>query len=311
MATINLQVDVTGISLLNPLTPAKNKIGFLSSITPDPILLTAFIVGTGLPLSNIMYDFGDANNYNPSSIKAKRNNQKTSCAVIAAVGGNITSQAVLGDTGQLYVSLVGSPVSDPNIKGGVSLQSYALNNARKNYLKGLSGGGTRYDDTNICLYRNPNSQMAGDEANAWGAANAGTIKASSAGAAGGGTNNPNGFAADFSAGGVLDPAGPAKGLIISDDPFFRSSRGELIKRVNSWLNADASRYVVYPSQFYGSPAASDLTGAPQQPTAVQSILYGPDLVAAYNLLGTLARCCYENPSASPGFISATPLIVVL
>jgi hypothetical protein len=81
--------------------------------------------------------------------------------------------------------------------------------------------------------------------------------------------------------------------------------------MDSWLNADAGRYVVYPSQIYGSPIASDLTGAPQQPTAGRSTLYGPDLVAAYNLLGTLARCCYENPTASPGFISATPLIVAL
>jgi hypothetical protein len=310
MAMINLQVDVTGISLVNPLT-GKNKIGFLSSITPDPILLTAFIVGTGLPLSNIMYDFGDAKNYNPNSIKTKRDNQKNNCAVIAAVGGTITSTAVQGDTGQTYVSLVGSAVSDPNIKGGVSLQSYKLNKARKNYLNGLSARGTNYDDTNIYLYRNQNSAMAGDEATAWGAGNAGTIIPSSAGAAGAGTNDPSRFAIDFSAKGALDPAGPAKGLIISDDPFFRSSRGELIKQVNSWLNADTSRYVVYPSQFYGSPLASDLSGALQQPTAGQSILYGPDLVAAYHLLGMLARCCYENPNASPGFISPTPLITVV
>lgn len=241
-----------------------------------------------------MYDFGDAKNYNPNSIKSKRDGQKNSCAVIAAVGGTITSTAVHGDTGQTYVSLGGSVISDPNVKGGVSLQSYKLNKARKDYLKGLSGGGTNYDDTNIYLYRNQNSAMAGDEAAAWGAGNAGTIIPSLAGAAGAGTNDPTRFATDFSAGGSLDPAKPAKGLIISDDPFFRSSRGELIKQVNSWLNADASRYVVYPSQFYGSPIVSDLTGAPQPPTAGQSILYGPDLVAAYNLLGTLARIPYAN-----------------
>jgi hypothetical protein len=310
MTTINLQLDVTSISLVSPFTPAKNKIGLLSSITPDPILKTSFLIGTGFPLSNVVFDFGEAQNYNKNSIKTKRNNQKAVCAVIATVGGAITSDAVGGDTDQRYVSLVGSAVgiSDVNIKGGVTLESYKLNKARKDYIKALSGGGTDYNDNNIFLYTNQNSQMHEAETAAW--ASAGTVVTSAAGTAGG-TNVPANFATDFAAGGPLAPAVPAKGLIVSDDPFFRSSRAELIKQVNLWLDGDPTRYVVYPSQIYGSPVLTDSAGAVQPPKPGQSILYGPDLIAAYHLLGILARCCYENPESSLGFISAVPFVVPL
>jgi hypothetical protein len=311
MTTINLQLELTGVSVGNKLLPlAKDRIGFLSSITPDPILTAAFAAGTGFPSSNIEFDFGDANNYDKGKIKTKRNGQKTRCAVIATVGGAVTSDAIKGDSDERYVCLVGSPdkISDANVKGGVTLQSFKLNKARKNYLKGLSGGPATYNDNNIFLYTNKNSEMHGDETAPANWTPNTTIFESSAGITGG-TNDPTKFAMDFVAGGTLDTN--AKGLIISDDPFFRSNRAELIKQVNSWLSRGTTdRYAIYPSQMYGSPVLA-VSGTPQVPTSGQSTLYGPDLIAAYQLLGTLARCSFDNETASFGFVSAIPFVVPL
>ena len=322
MTTINVQLELTGVSLASPSTvgratiaPPRN-IGFLSSITPDPILLTAFLVGTGLSsvISGTTSDPPVNLSYNKLNIQKRRGNQKNAfCAVIAAVGGAITSAAVAGDsdTTTTYVSLVGDPsgIGDQNIKGGVSLDSYKLNKKRKEYLSKLSGGGV-YGDPNIVLYTNQSSQMHADEIGAWGTGM--PVVQSAAGIA----NNPAQFQTDFTtgplgAGGLLSGA---KALIISDDPFFRASRADLIKQVNMWLAGDPTvRKVVYPSQIYGSPVLKDssATPQPQQPTSGQSILYGPDLIAAYHLLGTLARVCFEDPTASPGFVSAVPFIVEL
>jgi hypothetical protein len=318
MTTIDLQLEVTGISLVRPFAPpARSNIGFLSSIAPDPILRTAFLTGTGLPSTNVVFDtMVPPLNYDKGDIKNRRKNQKQTCTVIATVGGAITSDAVANDPEttltSTYVSLVGDPrgITDPTIKGGVTLDSYKLNNARKEYLKGLVGGMT-YTNQNIVLYTNKNSQMHSDEKTTW--ASDGTFVESAAGQTGG-INDPGGFVDDFGPGGVFSTTGAqsgAKGLIISDDPFFRASRAELIKQVNVWLGGDQTRKVVYPSQIYGSPVLKDSLGTLRSPTSGQSILYGPDLIAAYHLLGTLARCCREDPTASPGFVSAVPFIVAL
>jgi hypothetical protein len=274
---------------------------------PDPILMSAFAVGTGFQSSSIDFQYADNKNYDPTKIKGKRNGQKNSCKVIATVGGVVTSDAVGGDTTQNYVCLVGSAdgISDPNIKGGVTLGSYKLDNARKNYLKSLPGG--VYNDANIFLYTNQNSSMHAAEKAAWNSN--GTFFESASGQTGG-TNDPSQFANDFAGGSPIVTT--AKGLIISDDPFFRSTRAELIKQVNSWLAGDASRYVIYPSQIYGSPVLNDSTGTPQPPTSGRGTLYGPDLISAYQLLGILARCSFDNETGpSFGFVSAVPLVVPL
>jgi hypothetical protein len=306
MTTINVQLEVKDVRIGNLLPLARDKIGFLSSIMPDAILMTAFAVGTGFRSSDIDFAFGDDKHYDKNKIKGKRDGQKSRCQVIATVGGVVTSDAVKSDTGQRYVSLVGSAdnISDPNIKGGVTLGSYKLNKARKNYLKSLPSGS--YNDTNIFLYTNKNSDMHADEKTAWNSN--GTFFESAAGQ-GSGTNDASKFANDFALGSALVTT--AKGLIISDDPFFRSNRAELIKQVNSWLSGDASRYVVYPSQMYGSPVLKDSTGASQRPTSDRGTLYGPDLIAAYHLLGTLARCSYDDDTVSFGFVSAVPFVVPL
>jgi hypothetical protein len=248
--------------------------------------------------------------YDKLNIQKRRGNQKNAfCAVIATVGGAFTSTAVAGDPDRTttYVSLVGDPggINDQNIKGGVSLDSYKLNKKRKQYLSKLPGG--VYNDSNIVLYTNQSSQMHTDEIGAWGTGM--PIVPSAAGIA----NDPTQFQADFNTGGPLSAGGlysGAKALIISDDPFFRASRADLIMQVNTWLTTDSTRKVVYPSQIYGGPVSST-TPQSQRPASDQSILYGPDLIAAYHLLGTLARVCFEDPTASPGFVSAVPFIVEL
>jgi hypothetical protein len=306
MTTINLQLELTGVQVGNLHPFVRDKIGFLSSIMPDPILMAAFAVGTGFQSPQIDFAWGDDKNYDKNKIKGKGNNQKNSCKVIATVGGVVTSDAVTGGTAQNYVSLVGSAdgITDPNIKGGVTLGSYKLDGARKNYLKGLPGG--IYNDANIFLYTNPNSSMHAAEKAAWNSN--GTFFESASGQSNG-TNDPSQFANDFAGGSPIVTT--AKGLIISDDPFFRSNRAELIKQVNSWLGGDPSRYVIYPSQIYGSPVLNDSTGTPQQPTSGRGTLYGPDLISAYQLLGILARCSFDNETASFGFVSAVPFVVPL
>lgn len=303
MAKIKFEIDTDDSSHGNAKILTGTKVGFLSSIPPEQILLTAFIVGTGLAGSDLETPaYGATFKYDKTTLKNKGDGLKNNCGVIATVGGGITIDAQ-DKTNARFVSLVGTPPpANSTIVGGVSLDSIKLDAFRKNYLKGLSGGNV-YTDANIFLYMNSNSLMNGAEAGAWG--NNTTGKNSAAGQ-NGGVNDPASFAADFAQGGPLDTA---KGLIISDDPFFRGARGELIKQINAWLGRDATRRVVYPSQMYGSPALNDLSGNPQAPKSGQSILYGPDLIEAYRLLGTIARCSHDNPSAMIGFISATPFIV--
>jgi len=304
MAKIKVEVD-TDESQRGGKAMSGTKIGFLSSITPDPILQTAYTVGTGLSKSDLEFAAGQGFKYNKSDLDNKGNGLKSNCGVIATVGGGVTIDAVT-KSGVRFVCLVGTPpAANSTIVGGVCLDSIKLNTSRKNYLKGLSSGANQYTDANIFLYMNSNSQMTSQESAAWNNANTGK---NSAAGQNGGVNDPTAFAGDFAQNGPLDTA---KALIISDDPFFRAARGELIKQANAWLARDASRKIVYPSQMYGSPVLNDLAGNPQAPTAGKSILYGPDLIEAYHLLGMLARCSLDNETATIGFISATPHIVPL
>jgi hypothetical protein len=290
------------------LTAAPDKIGLLSSITLDPGLMTSFLAGASLDKTQIDYGEGNANNYDKSAIRAKRDaHQADNCKVIATVGGSVAFEALRMDSpikNQRFVSLVGSvPTASismgmNNCKGGVSLESYNNNLARKAYLKNLDA---RFNDNNIFLYTNKNSEMHAREKSSWN--NNATFFESAVGD-GAGTNDRGGFAPDFvgRAGGVpLPPNIPAAalGLIISDDPFFRANNDELIKQANAWLVANPNGFVVYPSQIYGSGTLS--------PTSGKSALVGPDLNSAYFLLGVLARYCLENKDATYFGFYAVPI----
>jgi hypothetical protein len=306
MATIKIDIDTDSSSgphsspsraLLTP-----EKIGLVSSIDLDLDLQSAFLVGADL--DEIDFGKGAAGNYDAGKIKDVKKDQvdNKNCKVIAVVGGSIAFKAIWdSDQNVRWLALVGN-VPDGDLRecrGGVSLDSYKLNLGRKNYLKARAPAGT-YTDTNVFLYTNKNSEMHNREKQAWNSD--GTFIESTVGD-GAGNNNANNFQADFSTAPITTTA---VGLIISDDPFFRSNRGELIKQANTWLGGDASRHIVYPSQIYATGA--DANGVIQTPMPGQSTLYGPNLRSAYLLFGQLARYCLDHKNARFGFFSVAPVI---
>jgi hypothetical protein len=305
---MKLRIDIdadshTGLDAKAGTPFATDKIGLVSSIDLDADLQTAFMVGADL--DSVDFGKGAQNKYEPDKIRdAKKNHVTGGCKVIAVVGGSVAFKAILESTQDVpWLALVGS-VPEGNLgtcRGGVSLDSYKHNLSRKDYLKSKAPSGT-YTDANIFLYTNQNSEMHSREKIAW--ANNNTFFESAAGGANG-NNDASNFASDFTGAGLTN----ALGLIVSDDPFFRANRGELIKQVNNWLSANPSRYVVYPSQIYASGV--DLLGMAQKPRTGQSTLYGPELKSAYLLFGNLAKYCLAHRAVQFGFFSVPPVVVSL
>jgi hypothetical protein len=282
---------------------AADKIGLVSSIPLDDVLTKGFLDGAGLTDNDIEFGVADSKNYDANKIIAKKDQHKgNGSKVIATVGGSFAFDAINSnnDTDIRFVSLVGyAPTTglSRQFKGGVSLESFNSNPLRKAYVQNLAGG-ARYTPDNIFLYTNKSSKMHGLEKSNWGKDS--TFLESSAGD--GATNNPANFNADFTAAGINLPpitANPAaaKAIIISDDPFFRAYRDDLIKAVNTWLQG-TDRYVIYPSQIY-----ANTTGI-VAPLKKQSTLFGPDLTSAMFLLGMLASYYAEHKNAPfSGFFS--------
>lgn len=282
---------------------SPDRIGLVSSVPLDPDMVKAF--QDGADLNDGDYEVGEANqkDYNKNSMISKKNDHKgAGCKVIATVGGLVTFDAINTDNDRniRFVSLVGNIPEkiSRQFRGGVTLESLKSNTLRRLYLLGLAGG-NRYTADNIFLYTNKNSQMHVPEKQIWG--KDATFIESSAGD-GAGTNTKANFAADFTQGGVQvapNPAAP-KAIIISDDPFFRAYRDDLITAVYTWLQGSNERFVIYPSQSYCD------TIAPLP--ASQTSVVGPDLKSAMFLLGMLARYHADHKNApSSGFLSVPNL----
>jgi hypothetical protein len=287
------------------------KVGLLASITPAQDLIDAFELGLGQAISDKEVGQGYKKN---GLVDGKNKLKGKSVKVFATVGGNVSLTAMIGQSPTStppFVSLVGSipAVLPTQCRGGVSLESYATNAQRKAYLKGLAGG-TTYTDANIFLLTNPNSGMHADEVAAW--ANADTAKNSYVGL--GGNNDATHFAWDFAGDGdghpsQFPPAGTTSAVIVSDDPFFQANREALITAANTWLGLDATRRIVYPSQIYQSVLLSN--GTTLRPKATQSILIGPDLLRAYELLGMLASVLARQPDLYFEFFSVVPILTTV
>jgi hypothetical protein len=317
MTIVKIEIDsdpgtVKGGGGVGPAPLVADKVGLLASITPDQDLIGAFELGLGQPISDKQAGKGyKKNDLIDGKNALKRNNVK----VFATVGGNVSLTA-LGNESPAntppFVSLVGSIPSPPlgNCRGGVSLESYALDAQRKTFLKGLAGGMT-YTDANIFLLTNSNSQMHAAELAAWNMA--GTAKESYVGD-GNGNNDASHFAWDFAGDGGGHPsqfpdAATTSAVIVSDDPFFQANREALITAANTWLDGNATRRIVYPSQIYQSVLRGD--GTTLRPKATQSILIGPDLLRAYQLLGMLASILARQPDLNFGFFSVLPIQTVV
>ena len=148
----------------NPRIMARGKVGLLSSIPLDPDLVAAF--EDGASITTVELDPTNSPKYDRANIKVRKGTLQhgKNCKVIATAGGLVTLDAIKNETNVPVVSLVGG-VPDffaNNLRGGVSLDSYKLNSARKNYLISLG-----HADNKIYLLTNKNSQMHTKEQDAW------------------------------------------------------------------------------------------------------------------------------------------------
>jgi hypothetical protein len=295
MARISIEIDTEssgpqshtgGLSLVD----SANQVGLLSSVKLGAAMINSFNRGLG----GVAQTLGGAG-YIAQNIKGKKDSLRTNCKVIATVGGSVVFNALAQEPNLKmppFVSLVGSVPTGSlgNCRGGVSLESFASNSARKSYIKGLGGG---YTDANIYLYTNSNSAMHALEKTAW--SSDGTFIESNVGD-GAGNNDANKFNLDFH-GIVPKIPGNAAAIIVSDDPFFGSNQPILVPLLNEWILAGAGssppRKVVYPSQIYGASTTIPAAG---------SVIVGPDLLKAYTVLGALSGGLLANTTSNFGFI---------
>jgi hypothetical protein len=303
MAKISIDIDTDSTAVqsathgLRVAGGSPSQVGLLSSIAVTTDMLTQFSLGLGgTP------QVQDQATYVATAIQGKKDILKANCKVIAAIGGSIVFQAlapVLQANMPPFVSLVGSvPAANfGNCRGGISLESWASDSLRKDYLKGMG-----FTDNNIYLYTNLNSAMHAAESGAWGIA--ATFIESYVGD-GHGNNDSTKFVVDFNGA----PGYPTKipgannaAIIVSDDPFFQANQQILVPLLNTWVSAaGTNRWVVYPSQVWTGSQANRTT------------IVGPDLLRAYMLLGALAGSLLANINVSPpvnfGFIKLASDII--
>jgi hypothetical protein len=247
---------------------ANKKIGILSSIALPDKLVAAFDAG----YTTKHHKRKGNSTYTAATIQNNETDLiNDGCEFIAAVGGSIVLAAIFSTSQVYFVSLVGAMPKDigTHCQGGVSLESWASNKDRIDLVKSKL---SLANADNIALYRNANSAMASDEAAAWTE----QVRPSAAQI----YNSSGNYNTDFNGAGAIIPAG-VQGIVVSSDPTFQNNKNDLVTAINTWVGAQANRYVVYPLQIYREVA----TG----PATTKSTLYGPDLYQAYYKLGQLAR----------------------
>jgi hypothetical protein len=249
------------------LLAAPKKVGVLSSIALPDKLLAAFDAG----YTTKRHKHKGNSTYNAATIRTNEADLiSDGCEFIAAVGGSIVLAAIYSTSPIYFVSLVGAMPKNIGgyCQGGVSLESWASNKDRIDIVKRKLA---LANADNIALYRNDKSDMAGDEAADW------TLQVAPSTAKIYPTSGN--YNTDFN-GGALIPAS-IQGIVVSSDPTFQQNKNDLVAAINTWVGAQANRYVVYPLQIFRE--------ATQPPATTKSTLYGPDLYQAYYKLGQLAR----------------------
>jgi hypothetical protein len=259
-----------GVSALSGTAQAQDtlpKVLLVSSI--DTTLIPDLIAKFQAPLMNIatvtVSPFGPYKGKDTKPIEASiTSNNLTTFALIVTIVGNIAYDAAANVSTINFISLLGNrPKSPPSLfLGGVLLDSIASHHERLAMLKDKG-----IDSNAICLYYNGNSSMSADELKGW-PKNWRVVKCS-------GDNDSTLYGKDFP--NVIakfdNPAVSA--VVISSDPYFQSTKSDLISAANDWLAAGGS-YVIYPSQQFNTGAKSG------------SIMYGPDLGEAYRKMGEYA-----------------------
>jgi hypothetical protein len=155
---------------------------------------------------------------------------------------------------------------------------YSHHAKRIAYLKKLN-----YNDSQIHLFFNPNSKTKDDETGKWqsGSPKPGTNP---------GQNDKSTYPNSFT--GIPGKAA----VVVSADPFFYATRGDLIDAANNWLKG-GQRHICYPLQDY-----EQNDDGTKKPTAAKSILYGPRLYDAYFALGQVVANYLTQPPSYPTLV---------
>jgi hypothetical protein len=213
----------------------------------------------------------------------------TASDLIVTVGGKAAYDAATTGVTKPFISLLGvKPSSRPsNFAGCVSLETIAANSDRFDLLTGKG-----LDPSEIGLFYNRNSHLNNDdytdgEVDAWNSLVGTRTQALPGGNNNTGANDSAAYATDFDA--TKIPLA-IRGLVISADPYFQNTKTLLIPAVNAWMATDPAviRCVCYPTQAYKT--------ATNRPTD-QILIYGPDLLTGFNLLGQLATMALNGISA--------------
>jgi len=299
MAKIKIEIDTEsfehdgkGTHGVRPF--AKDRIGVVSSIGMLPVLKDAFT--RGVNDGSIRTKFKDKVGYKKNANQKLRDEIdkfNTTADLIVTVGGSVAYEAAKEVATIDFLSLVGTIDEDPPecFWGGVSLESYASNRDRIAILEGKDKieGGAKITRAEIGLFCNPNSAMHDAEVGHWKFEIGTETQVFTGGNDANGDNNAAAYATDFL---------PAKippeinALVISADPFFQETKQQLIDAANAWIDAaaeGANRYVCYPSLAYADVVTK----------AKKAILYGPNLVTAYELLGQLAAFAIKGRPKQP------------
>jgi hypothetical protein len=207
-------------------------------------------------------------------------NADTQVTLIIAVGGIVAELPATHPNPQKdTISLVGGTLPGSANPGGhfhgrISLESVNTNVRRFVHL--LQTFGIQHGE--ICLLSNPNSAMAGQERGGFTQSVTASIDEA--------TTGPQATTAYTNAFGQIGAT--IKAVIVSADPWFKQMSNLLVPIANNW--ATAGKRVCYPLQEYANDA----------PKTGQTILYGPSLLGAYNLLGQLAAHVINPASPAPG-----------
>jgi hypothetical protein len=268
-------------------------IGFVTS-TGYANIQTAFEGGLGGPLGTPPYEavgkYDDGGGLGASHKElytaVTTFDNDVNVNVIVAAGGVVSAHAAWKNTHQTpFLVLAGETPPDfslstnPYFRGGVNLQTPGQNASRHDYLASYYG----VHPDKVCLLWNSNSKMGKRERKTWVKDDGWPLDEMVT------ANDENTFAGHF----ANAKNSGALAVVVSADPFFFYKKDKLVQAANNSL-----LYVCYPFSLY--------TAAATPPASGRSMWFGPDLDAAYTLLGQKTAAVRATPGTNVGFDSVSP-----
>jgi len=228
------------------------------------------------------YDDGDGGSGKHDELykeMGKADGDKT-VEVIVAVGGLVCAHAAQTIIKQTpFLILIGQfpkfKLDNDKYCGGVNLDMSGQNIARHDFLVGHYG----VAPDKVCLIWNSNSKMGKFEKKEWNRRKWRDEEIK--------TNSDAGIQTAFA-----NAAMNCGGVVISGDPFFTSSMNVVVQEANKAASSASKMKICYPFSVY----ANATTGPLQKQN---SMIYGPDLEAAYRMLGRKAGAILDNKADPP------------